>query len=282
MNSVADQRIRTGASATLTAQILDAQGDPVEPTGAVTVAVAGLAAPVLAAGTATGTVTGDPTLRTVTVPARTDLDLLTATWSEAGGRTVTTRIDVAGGFYASTAAIRDADPSLAAEESYPTAKIIAARRAVEDEFERVIGYALVPRVAQHVVVLDGEDRITLPHFEVRTVRSVTLDGAAIAYGPTLADAGVVHLDRFRTGTATVVYEHGWDRPTGEAVEAFFLRVRDILNRSKAGLPSRTTTYTSEVGGTYSLAVAGRGGSLTGIPDVDVVLQGMRRPRPGIA
>lgn len=280
--TVADQRIRTGAPATLSTQILDQEGDPVEPSGAVTVAVTGLSGPVLDAGTATTTVSGDDSVRTVAIPARTALDLLTATWTEAGtGRTVTTKIDVAGGFYASTAAIRNADPSLAGE-GYPTQRIIAARRAVEDEFERVIGYALVPRVHVHTTTLDDDGLVVLPHFEVRSVRSITVDGVAVTVGPLLPEAGVVHLDAPATGTAVVTYEHGWDRPSAEAVEAFFLRVRDILNRSKAGLPSRTTTYTSEVGGTYSLAVAGRGGSLTGIPDVDVVLQGLRRQRQAIA
>jgi hypothetical protein len=79
-----------------------------------------------------------------------------------------------------------------------------------------------------------------------------------------------------------VYEHGLDRPSGEAVDAFHTRVRDVLNRANRGLADRTTTYTSEVGGTYSLAVAGRNGSLTGIPDVDVVLKGLMRATPGVA
>ena len=91
-------------------------------------------------------------------------------------------------------------------------------------------------------------------------------------------------DVFEFGRSNIVIEylHGYDRPPADVLEAFYLRVRDILNRQHRGVPDRATTFTSEVGGTYSLLVAGRNGSITGIPDVDVVLRRYSRRTPGIA
>lgn len=280
---VADQRIMVGTVATARAQLLDQDGDPITPTGAVTVGVVDLAgAVVLAAGTATTTPSGAPTIVAVTLPEASQLDVWTATWSEADGPTVTTRIEVVGGYYAGVQSIRSSDSTLADSAAYPDARIVAARRAVEDEFERVIGYALVPRIAAHAEQLDRAASVVLPHFEVRSVRSVTVDGVAVTDYTLAGPAGYISFDDYQTGELEVVYEHGLDRPTGEALDAFFTRVRDVLNRDRRGLSDRTTTFTSEIGGTYALAVAGRGGSLTGIPDVDVVLKGLQRSTPGIA
>jgi len=61
-----------------------------------------------------------------------------------------------------------------------------------------------------------------------------------------------------------------------------MRLRDVVNRAHRGVPDRASTFTSDVGGTYSLLVAGRGGSITGIPDVDVALRRHSRRIPGIA
>jgi hypothetical protein len=280
---IADQRIQLGTVATARAQLVDQEGDPVDPSGAVTVHVTDLAgANVVAAGTATTSPSYDLTVHQVTLPRADDLDLYTATWTEASGAELTTTIEVCGRFYASPTAIRASDEILSDTSAYPDWKIIQARRAVEDEFERVIGYALVPRIAVHTVDVAVVRSVTLPHVEISSVRTVTLDGVALAGTELEQGPGVLHIPAGCDGSLRVVYEHGLERPNGEALDAFYTRVRDVLNRANRGINDRATTFTSDIGGTYSLAVAGRGGSLTGIPDVDVVLRGLSRRTPGIA
>jgi hypothetical protein len=282
MLPVADVRIVTGAPATIRAELVDQEGDPITPGAAVTVGVVDLAgAQVIAPATATGTVTTAPTVRTIDLPATADLDLYTATWTD-GTATTTTTIEVAGRHYAGPAAIRASDPALTDPATYPDARLIQARRAVEDEFERVIGYALVPRVGLIETRVDVCSALVLPHLEVRSIVSATLDGTAIDTELD-GDTGAVTFDGYAaTGLLRIVYTHGLDRPTGEALEAFYTRTRDVLHRDTRGLSDRMTTFTSDIGGTYALAVAGRNGSMTGIPDVDVVLRGLARRTPGIA
>lgn len=285
MTTVADQRIQLGTVATARAQFVDQEGDPVAPsdTADVTVHVVDLAGDdVLAEGTATTLDPADGTIVTVELPRADQVDLYTCTWTEDGGAETTTTVEVAGRFYASPTAIRASDEILGDTDTYPTWKIIQARRAVEDEFERVIGYALVPRIAVHTTRVAWVRSVTLPHLAVTAVRSVTLDGVAVVGVELEGPPGVVHLPAGCEGQLTVVYEHGLEAPNGEALDAFYTRVRDVLNRANRGINDRATTFTSDVGGTYALAVAGRGGSLTGIPDVDVVLRGLARRTPGIA
>lgn len=282
MLPVADVRIVTGAPATIAGELVDQDGDPVTPGSTVTVGVVDLAGDtVLAPGTATTTPSTAPTVRTVALPAPTAVDLYVATWT-AGTTTSTTVVEVAGRHYAGPAAIRASDPALGDPATYPDARLIQARRAVEDEFERVIGYALVPRIGVVETRVDGAPALVLPHLHARSIVTATLDGTTIDTDLD-PEAGVVTFAGYAaTGLLRIVYTHGLDRPTGEALEAFYTRTRDVLHRDNRGLSDRMTTFTSDIGGTYALAVAGRNGSLTGIPDVDVVLRGLTRRTPGIA
>ena len=282
MRPVADVRIVTGTPATIAGQLSDQEGDPITPTVAVTVGVVDLAGDeVEAPGTATATPETAPTVRTVELEALAEPDLLTATWTD-GTSTSTTIVEVAGRHYAGPQAIRASDPALSNPGDYPDERLIQARRAVEDEFERVIGYALVPRVGLVETLVDQAPALVLPHLEARSIRSATLDGVAIDTELNPETGLVTFAGYAATGLLRIVYTHGLERPTGEALEAFYTRARDVLHRDNRGLSDRMTTFTSDIGGTYALAVAGRNGSLTGIPDVDVVLRGLRRVTPGIA
>jgi hypothetical protein len=282
MLPVADVRIVTGSPATIAGELVDQHGDPVTPGSTVTVGVVDLdGTVVLAAGTATTAPSAAPTVRTVALSAPTEVGFYTATWT-AGTTTSTTLVEVAGRHYAGPAAIRASDPALLDPSNYPDARLIQARRAVEDEFERVIGYALVPRAGVVETRVDTAPALVLPHLYARTIISATLDGTAIDTDLD-PEAGVVTFSGYAaTGLLRIVYTHGLDRPTGEALDAFYTRTRDVLHRDNRGLSDRMTTFTSDIGGTYALAVAGRNGSMTGIPDVDVVLRGLRRTTPGIA
>ena len=296
MTIVADEQILSGTAATITARFYDQDGDLAEPSGTVTVGVVDEAGTtVVASGAAT--TTGTTGVRTYTLAASaTDVPkVLIATWTN-GTISTTTRVEVVGGFYASVRQIRDSDAVLDDPRKYTSAQIVTARRSVEREFEDFTRVAFVPRYRRLRLDGSGNQSLVLPDAELRSVLSVReydIDNGYIAYtqaevASIPADpAGIaVRTDRdvFEFGRSNIVIEylHGYDRPPADVLEAFYLRVRDILNRQNRGVPDRATTFTSEVGGTYSLLVAGRNGSITGIPDVDVVLRRYSRRIPGIA
>jgi hypothetical protein len=281
--AVTDQQILRGAAAaTLSVVVRDSDGEPVAPTGAVTVGVTRSdGSTVVAAGTATGP-GGTAAERTVTLNAAAvaDLDVLTATWTN-GDATWTTTAEVVGGFYAALADIRSADPALADTERNPARLLVAARRIVETEFEDICGRAFVPRFTVELLDGTGTDTLNLSAPLLRRVRwarhsdgtpvgvnvaSIPADPAGIAVRD---DGGVWPAG---TRNIEVGFEHGYDRPPPDVRDAFIARLRDVVNRSRRGISERATTFTATEGGTYGLAVAGRGGSITGLPDVDVVLR----------
>ena len=293
---VADEQILAGAAATLTASFRDQDGDLADPAGTVTVKVARAnGTVVLAAGTATTNAgTG---VRTVALSAanNTQTDVLTCTWTD-GTVTLTTTVEVVGAYYASTKQIRESDEVLADTRKYPAATLVAARRSVETEFEDYCRASFVPRYRRVRLDGSGDTEQLLPDPYVRSVRSVRVydtDGTYEALTSTelaaieVNDSGVVKRtdgEVFDKGEQNLVveYEHGLDRPPSDLADAFMLRLRDMVNRAHRGVPDRASTFTSDVGGTYSLLVAGRGGSITGIPDVDVALRRYSRRIPGIA
>lgn len=295
----ADEQILVATPATLTGRFYDQDGELAEPSSTVTVSVtAADGTVVLPSGTAT--TTGTTGVRTVGITAAQNsrLDLLTATWTD-GSTTRTTTIEVVGGYYASVRAIRDADDVLADTRKYPAALVVEARRRVESEFEDFCGVSFVPRYRRWRMAGTGTQALQLPDRMLRSVRKVRDYGLGIStssyYDLTAAQLAAIPASpegvAYRTdglwfwkGTDNVVidYEHGYDRPPTDLQGAFMLRVRDLLNRHNRGVPDRATTFTSDVGGTYSLLVAGRGGSLTGIPDVDVVLKRYSMRVGGIA
>jgi hypothetical protein len=154
----------------------------------------------------------------------------------------------------------------------------------------------VPRYRRVRLDGSGDEEQLLPDPYVRSVRSVRVydtDGTYEAFTSTelaaieVNDSGVVKRtdgDTFDRGEQNIVveYEHGLARPPADLADAFMVRLRDVVNRAHRGVPDRASTFTSDVGGTYSLLVAGRGGSITGIPDVDVALRRHSRRIPGIA
>lgn len=285
--TVADEQILRGSAATISVLLRDQHGDPAEPTGTVTVGVvAADGTEVLAAGTATTVGAVGVRTRALTATQTADLAVLTAAWTDAGDTsTHTTTIEVVGGFYASPAEIRAADVTLNDPTKYPDSRIRSARSEVEFEFERVCGFAFVPRYRRTRLSGCGSGRLALPDPHLRRVRSVRCYTSATTY-TTFAAGELAAIPADPAGIAVrtdggvwpagvdnivIEYEHGLDRPPADIVGAFMLRVRDRLNRDRRGVPDRASTFTSEAGGTYSLLVPGQRGSITGIPDVDSVL-----------
>lgn len=274
--TVADQRVLRGVPATLQWQPVGSDGEAADPGGVVTVGVSDAAGEeVLPAGTATtGTANG---VRSVGVPAS-DLNVLTATWSVAGGGSFTTSAEVVGGFYFTLAEARDFEPStLGVSAKYPPDKLDLARQAVEDEFEAICQVAFVPRLTVEIVTA-GSGGLSLYWPRVRAVRSVE---RRLSDGSSTYDAdfdtddfvfdgnGIIHGPICRGGTWRVTYEHGFDKPPPEVKAAALLRLRDRANVALRAIPDRATGFSTTEGGTYALDQASI--TKTGIPEVDAAL-----------
>ncbi len=219
------------------------------------------------------------------------LDLLTVAWT-AGEVTHRELVEVVGGFYFSAAQARGSDPSLQSTTAYPNAAILERRTAVEWQCELICRVAWVPRFRRAVLDGSGRPALVLPEHEIRTVRSISVDGvsidpAAVLVGAGLGDPAAGLLTRTGggvwppgRGNVTVDFEHGTDRPPADLRDAALVHLRHMLNRPTAGLPDRATQFQAVDGGTVLLATPGRYGYDTGIPEVDAVYQRYARDDPG--
>lgn len=295
MELVADQQILRGVAADLSWQNVGADGEASAPAGAVTVTVTRADGTVVATAQATAGTGSGPRTYTLTAANNTALDFLTAVWTDAGdGSTHTTYIEVVGAFYFTVAEARLSDAVLADTSKYPTATIAAARREVEEEFERICDLAFVPRYRRQTFSGIGSTSLLLDRPHARTIRSVWNYSDHDSYTAFTADelASLV-LDEWglitsRTSVAfpsgnrnlVVAYEHGMSRPPAEVKRAALQRLRYCLNKARGGIPDRATSFSVTEGGTYQLDTAGP--DKTGMPDVDAVLARYSLKVPGLA
>jgi hypothetical protein len=279
---MADSRILVGSPATLSAVFYDG-GEAVVDPGTVTVTVTrsdGTAVVTGAATTGTGAAA-----RTYSLAAQSRLDHLTAVWTGAAGRVVTTRHEVVGGFYAELAEIRALD-SL----KYPTTLLEVARAQAEDRFEQATGVAWVRRHARDTLSGNGAARMVLPRRPPRSLIAATIGGVAAGDLTLfrLYDEGVIERAGGVTwpkessgggGNIVVEYVHGYDAPPADLKQAFMTFVRYLLLETRSRIPDRATAMTTEWG-TFQLASATSRATL--IPEVDAVLAAYDRRIPGMA
>lgn len=267
--TVAREQHLQARPATLSMQFLDGDGEPAAPLGAVTVRVQrGDGTEILPAGTATVQPGEDVTRRTVALTAAqtATLDLLTATWTEAGGGVFVSYHEIVGGFYFTVADARAADPSLT-EQKYSAAAIRAARREVEEEFEAICQVAFVPRYWRaRIERPNSAQSLSLPTGRVRTLRSLrTYSTATTFYEFTSGDLAAVSLTPWGTlnidtaallGPSIVEFEHGYDVPPREIRAVAIERLRELLTRPKSGIPANAQSFVNEGGATFRLARPG--------------------------
>jgi hypothetical protein len=255
---------------------------PTDAVGAVAYSVKRLDGTVVASGNASG-----PTAQhvyTVTVPAQSQVDLLTVDWTgSVGGATVTARdyIEVVGGFIFGLAEARAVPPILDSTR-YPTDKLAQKRIGVEQECETICGQAFVPRFARVAFTLDYGSRgttlaskLALPSINVTALRAVSVDGVAQSLtGLSVGQSGVLRglvWAGTTTGTRIIVeYEHGMDFPPEDLKDACMLRLRSRLTQGDSGVPQRALSFSVADGGVYRLSTPS--GTRTGIPDVDGVYE----------
>jgi hypothetical protein len=254
-------------------------GAAVDP-GTVTVTVTDAQGAVLATDAATG---GSGTsARTYTLTAATHtllLDRLTLAWESATKGTLTSVVEVVGGF---AFALAELSARLTDTTSdYTAAQMADARTYAEQFIEDRINIALVPRFGVYRGTASGTG-FRIPRYGLRAIRWANTYTAGVATALTAsellaleADAGVVY-GSWPSGLRAVEvgYEHGEDGPSPEAKEAALAVAAQRLVIGP--VDDRATQRASEFG-PVNLATPGLFGAYSGIPFVDEFINAHRIP-----
>lgn len=232
--------------------------------------------------TATAGHPGGAGVYTYTVPAQANVDMLRLEWTGtlAGASVLfSDYIEIVGGFLFDLDEARALPPALLIAK-WPQSLLAAKRVVVEDECERICGYAMVPRFARFTLSGTGTPNLLLPCIYPRKIRSVTVDGTAMSAGEIAAlrfgYAGVLSRPNgfpwsaFNPNNVIVEVEHGLDFPAPGINNATMLRLRTKLTDTSTEVPQRALSFTLQSGGVYRLATPS--GERTGVPEVDAVYE----------
>lgn len=178
-------------------------------------------------------------------------------------------IEVVGGYLFSIPEARASDEDLTADR-FPAPEVRHYRDVVESEFERITGRSFTPRTRflERSKVPGPTD--LLP---VADIRSVAIVGGLSAGPATIERVGDFgYLTSCPEDASGIEIAYGFTAAPEGIARVGKLYLRYLLTAERSGIPDRATSYQPVDGGTYTLATAGRGGSETGIPDVDAVLK----------
>lgn len=220
------------------------------------------------------------------------LDELLLTWSATiGGDAVVLDsdvIEVAGAFYFGLAEIRASEAAFQNTTKYPTALMMDARTATEDECELITGQAWVPRFCRETLSGDASGRLRASHTMIRAIRAITVNGSVWSGFSTLgfSDTGMIYTDSYSfapsrmpgSRNVTVEYEHGHDRPRPDVLRGAKIRFKSIALSGKSALPDRAERLVTVDAGTVFLASPAV--DKVGIPEVDAAYARAPSPRPG--
>lgn len=291
LSTVAEQQILAGTAAVLSWQPVNSDGEPADP-GTVTVGVTRSDGTEVIAP-ATATVGSGAAARTVavTVAQTAQVDFLTATWTVSGATVATTVHEVIGAYLLTRAEFIAREPKMGATTAPSFSR---HRRDADDFLKQETRRGLTPRFAVERIDAGrgGATRI-LRYPDLRAVRwanqigasgtvtaltaaqiaSIGPDGAGMA---TLRDGSV-----WLAGIVEVGYEHGYDRAPFDVVGAAAAYLRYLVGGGTSGVPVRATSYSDGQGGVTQLATPGLGPFITGIPEVDQMIESHRWSVPGI-
>lgn len=260
------RRYLSGRSVTLSHTFLDDDEATITP-AAVTVTVT-------RAGSTTATVQGPATLTggkfTFTAGLLSE-GVYTVRWDGAT-YVDTVLIESVGAYLFSAIEARQVDPDLTVQK-YTSEKVREAREAVETEFQRITGRSFTPRTVRLTLDHDGSDFLVLPVRDVRAVSSlVDAAGAPVTVTLGVEEFGALTgLSALPEGYYSLDVAYGFAAVPEDIKRAGITRLRSLLHGERSGIPDRATTFQAMEGGTFTLATPGRGGSETGIPDVDAIL-----------
>lgn len=251
-------------------------GVAVDP-GTVTIGITRADGTVLvAAGTGTSGAGTNPRTYSLTTTHTALLDRLTVTWTSTGKGTLTSYLEVAGGFVFSLSELVAQKPG---NLTWSTAQMVAMRTTVETAIEQHYGTALVPRYRLETVNAgDGTLQLKAP---IQAIRSITVDGTAYTAGQLAAVTfspgnGFVYLNgwygctRWRPGNVTIGYEYGEPHPDPRVRQAAVRLARQWLVNGP--IDDRALGAASPDGGfSFGLATPGRNGSVFGMPELDSIV-----------
>jgi hypothetical protein len=271
------ERIQQLTPGTLSQQWYE-DGAAVDP-GTVTVGITRADGTVLvAAGSSTaGTGTAARTFNLTTTHTAL-LDRLRVTWTSTLKGTLVSYVEVVGGFLFSIADARALKP-LDSAVSYPTSQIVSTRLLAEQALEDACGVAFVPRYTYETVDGTGNWQLVTRWPKVTTIRSATVRSYGTVTTLAASDIALLTYGGASTGgygwpcgvgNVTVGYEHGYSAPPERVRRACLLLARNWLVTGP--IDDRASTFSSADGGTFAMVTPGRGGSIFGIPEVDVVVQ----------
>lgn len=270
-------RIVRGSPATLSATFyVDEVGAALDEEPTVTVTRVG------GSQVATGTATevGGGTY-TYALPPQADLAVLSVVWTgerDDQAVSVETYAEVVGAEYFSIPELRNSDSVLLNTTKYPTWKLVAARLAVASEFEGICGRSFVPRYAREVLCGDGNGRLWLSNPDPIRVLTCSVndeDWSDRSYSRNDDNIRQIRVDGYRfprDGRIVIEYEYGKPEVPVRIKEAALKRAKYSLVSGQSRIDERATVMNIPDFGNFVLATPGVRGSLTGIPEVDVVLQ----------
>lgn len=226
-------------------------------------------------GSATSGTGAAPRTFALTTTHTATLDLLALTWTSATLGTLTTYVEVVGGYLFSLSDARGLTP-LDNTTVYPTAKVIAARVLAEMALEDACGVAFVPRYAREVRSGNGCDLLPQRPRPLSII-SATVNGSVVSDAVIDDENGAAAATFYRPGgwgsgrrNVTVKYTHGYPFPPPRVGRACLLLAKRFLVDSP--ISDRVTTMTSSDGGTQFFVTAGVRDAVFDIPEANAVVQ----------
>ncbi len=202
----------------------------------------------------------------------------TVAWVAEGLALDQTSFEVVGGFLFTIPEARASDMDLADKARFPAGEVRHYREVVEAEFERITARSFIPRTTRVEVEADGTRTLYLGFFDVAAIAAVDgPSGSLDVTGWTVDPLGFLKApydlpdgDRY-----TVTFTYGFALAPDDVKRAGLIRLRSLLTAERSGIPDRATSFVAAEGGNFTLATPGRGGSETGIPEVDATLKRYR-------
>jgi hypothetical protein len=148
------------------------------------------------------------------------LDRLTVTWASTLKGTLTSYLEVVGGFLVSLA---DLGTVLTGKTA---AQLADKRTAIEQRLEKELGYAVVPRYT--LESRRARDGVVATRLPLRAVRSISTTSASVTTPYSAAQLSALTLESWGVcgvwsrGPVTIGYEHGEDFPDSDIAEAALL------------------------------------------------------------
>jgi hypothetical protein len=209
------------------------------------------------------------------------LDTWTLAWTSSTKGTLSSVVEIVGGFVFSIADLIAVQPS---NFTWTAAQMEQMRTTVEDAIEEHYGTALVPRYRREKVSGDGTTLLGIPG-PIRAIRDITVNGTALDAATIAAlylKDGWLSGYTWTAGIGNIIvgYECGLDEAPGRIRQDAVRLARQWL--VSGPIDDRALGAASPDGQfSYGLATPGRNGSIFGLPDLDAVV--MASPyRVGVA